>query len=107
MAKTSKYARIRSALRKFWWMYWPARADALLLARVPYVGTNTRRKYSWVCAICGKCNASTDVEVDHITPCGQFLGPDDEKDFIYKFLFGELQVLCKNPCHKDKTKRER
>lgn len=88
-------------------MYWPARADALLLARIPYEGDNKRRKYSWVCAMCGKSNASDEVDVDHVIPCGQFLGPDDEQDFIYRFFFGRLQVLCKDPCHKLKTKQDK
>lgn len=101
------YSKIRSALRRFWRDYWPARANALLLARVAYVGDNKRRRYSWVCAECGKHNASEDVQVDHVKACGQFAGPDDEQQFIWNLFFGELQVLCKDPCHKKKTALER
>lgn len=101
------YTRVRSALRQFWYRYWPARENALLLARVPYVGDNARRKYSWVCAMCQKHNSSADVQVDHIKECGQFRGPDDEQQFIWNLFFGELQVLCKVPCHKLKTAWER
>ncbi|SRR5260221_250709 len=104
----SKYQRIRSALRRFWMIYWPHRTDVLLLAKVPYKGDDNKRlKFVYICAICGKTSPLKDVAVDHIRPCGQFLGPDDEQQFIWNLLFGELQVVCKDPCHKLKTKEER
>ncbi len=106
MAKQTKYGRLRSALRRFWMIHWPARADALLKAKVKYVGDNKRRKWSYVCVRCDGEFDSKSVEVNHIKPCGQLLSPDDEQQFIYNLLFGELEVLCK-PCHKTHTAKER
>lgn len=60
-----------------------------------------------MCAECGKHNASENVQIDHVKACGQFLGPDDEQQYVWNLLFGELQVLCKDPCHKKKTATER
>lgn len=102
----TNYKTLRQALRQFWLRYWPARRQALEDAKVKYIGDNKKRRYSWVCNKCGLGFASDEVQVDHITPCGSLLSPEDEQDFIYRLLFGKLQVLCK-PCHKAKTKKER
>ncbi len=106
IAKQTKYGRIRSAFRRFWMMYWPAREDCLLLAREPYMGDNKRRKWSYRCAACNVLFIKDDIEVNHIKACGQFLGPDDEQQFVYNLLFGKLEALCK-PCHKNVTRMER
>lgn len=93
------HTQIRSALRRVW--SWSShRREALSSARVAY------GKYK--CAECGKLAGPKDVAVDHINPCGSF-SPDlsDLGPWASRLFFGPLQVLCKEPCHKAKTARER
>lgn len=91
---------IRSALRLAS-RKWPPRAAALVAARRPYVGPNTRQKWEFRCAVCGGWFAGKDVEVDHVEACGQLRSFDDLPVFCRR-LFCEvdgLRVLCKRECH--------
>lgn len=49
-----------------------------------------------------------EVVVDHIVPCGTFLGPKDFVTFVPNLFCSRdnLQILCKD-CHKIKTLEER
>lgn len=95
---------LRSHLRRAF-VRWPPRSQALEAARVPYVGDNTRRKWSYRCALCGGLFKGTDVEVDHIEPCGSLRKLSDLPGFVGR-LFCEavgLRVVCK-PCHRQRGK---
>lgn len=95
----NKTAKIRSALRQVW-RWSPLRQEALRKARIG--------RGSYLCAACNKIFPPKDVVVDHIesvTPIGW-----DSRDwgtYVQRLFEGELQVLCKEPCHKAKTQKER
>lgn len=100
MTEAQYLAWIRSALRSKW-LRWPPRAEALKAAQVPYSGPNTRRKYSYLCAICGKLFAQKDVEVDHFPhDAGSILSVDDIGNFCNNLYceIDNLRVVCKE-CH--------
>lgn len=83
-------SRIRSAIRKIWWMYSDSRKEALKR-------TKLARGFGWQCE---KCRVPTKKpEVDHIEPVGS-----GSWDGIIERMFCEadgLMVLCKE-CHKAK-----
>ena len=96
---------IRSGVRQLS-RKWPPRADAMKAARRPYTGPDKRRKWEYQCAQCGQWFKGTEVQVDHITPCGTLKSFEDLQTFAER-LFCEadgLQVLCKESCHAVKTK---
>lgn len=88
-------SKIRSALRKVW-QWSPMRSQALKAARI---GIN-----QYKCAECSAISSLKQVAVDHISPCGSI---DDLNAYKQRLFHGELQVLCKEPCHKAKTASER
>lgn len=99
MAKYSLHSRVRSALRRVW--YWsPARREAVKAARVS--------PGQYKCAGCGRVVKDREYAVDHVEACGS-LSPSLEEigEFSYRLFFGQLQVLCKQPCHLEKTREER
>lgn len=92
------WAFLRSGLRRLWLRSWPPRSTALKAARTPYSGPNSRQKWSYKCAVCREQFAAKEVQVDHVTPCGNI--DRDLAGFVAR-LFCEaewLQVCCK-PCH--------
>ena len=94
------FAFIRSALRSAC-VRWPPRSETLKAARRRYNGPNKRQKWEYQCAICMGWHKGTNVQVDHITPCGELQSFYDLGGFAAR-LFCEvdgLRVLCK-PCHK-------
>lgn len=90
---------IRSALRSAF-QKWPPKHDAKLAAKVEY---NT-----YVCAHCDKWYGSSQVQVDHIKPCGSLKSFRDLPEFVENMFCEEdgFQVLCKD-CHQAKTNAER
>ena len=98
---------IRSGLRQTS-RRWPPRYDALKDARVPYEGKDKRRKWVFICSKCHNGFKSTEVQVDHIVPCGKLKNWNDMAVFAEK-LFCEkdgLRVLCKG-CHQIITNAEK
>jgi hypothetical protein len=100
--KRPKYnlkTQVRSAMRKVW-QWSPNRRVALAKAKAAY------GRYR--CAKCGKASGPRDVAVDHIEAAGSIA--DDLSnlgEFAQRLYFGELQILCREPCHKEKTAQER
>lgn len=100
MSESEYLTWIRSALRSKS-LRWPPRNNALLAARVKYVGSNTRRKWSYVCAICNNLFENKQVVVDHHPHAAgsiktvQDIGPFAERLYCDR---SNLRVLCKN-CH--------
>jgi len=100
MTEAAFWGWIRSGLRTMS-VRWRPRGEALKLARVPYVGDNRRRKWSYRCALCYETYPAKQVEVDHIEPCGSLRGAMDLPGFVNR-MFCEvegLRVLCRG-CHK-------
>lgn len=87
---------------------WPPRNAAVKAARQPYRGRQPRRKWSYRCALCSKLFKRTDVEIDHIVPCGSLTSLEDLPGFVERLFCEEdgFRILCK-PCHKDVTKGEK
>lgn len=79
---------------------WPPRRHALVAARHPYRGPNKRQKWLYQCASCLGLYPATEVQVDHIEPCGSLTKYSDVARFIQRLLCEEegFQVLCK-ACH--------
>lgn len=78
----------------------PMRAAALSRARVK------RGKYK--CEMCGKIVSKSQIAVDHILPIVPVTGWDTFDGYIKRlFCMPEgLSIICKNPCHANKTKEE-
>lgn len=96
---------IRTALRGAFARY-PPRFQAKKLAERKVEGK--RHKFEYQCVDCSKWYKSTEVQVDHITPCGSLRTYKDLPKFVER-LFCEsdgLQILCKD-CHHKKTNEER
>jgi 5-methylcytosine-specific restriction endonuclease McrA len=99
---------IRSALRRSWNRF-PNKFRALNAAKLPKKGVRKGRKvFLYECEGCKGEFTTSQVTVDHISPCGSLRGWDDLVPFTSS-LFCEvdnLQVLCKK-CHHEKTMAER
>lgn len=99
--------RLRSAIRKEW-LYSDLRRVALARARV------SRGVYK--CAGCGKLFGPRQVDVDHKKQCTpKGITPEERPKEFWGSLIENmhycgpdgLDVLCKEDCHKAKTKAER
>ena len=98
---------VMSALRR---AQWPPKYAALKAASVgkrrnPASG---RMANHFKCAKCGEAKPQKEMAVDHIIPVIPVTGFDSWNEVI-KRLFVEVkdfQVLCKKPCHQEKTKEE-
>jgi 5-methylcytosine-specific restriction endonuclease McrA len=107
MTESAFWGMIRSALRRRTIMWKPV-AEAKLLARRRYKGTNKRRKWEYQCAECKNWFHDKETAVDHKVPAGTLKCSADLALFIDN-LFCEvdgLQLLC-NECHDKKTLKER
>ena len=98
---------LRSILRRAFLRY-PTRVQCITSNRIPYEGDNKRRKWSAICELCSGEFKLSEVQVDHIEPCGSLLGVDDVGSFILRLFCGVegLRVVCK-PCHKQVTALQR
>lgn len=96
---------IRSGLRSKY-QRWAPRYAVLAAARRPSKDKkNLKLKWQFQCAKCKRWKKQTDVEVDHIEPCGSLRSFEDLPGFVER-LFCEiegLRVVCK-VCHKKITK---
>jgi hypothetical protein len=59
----------------------------------------------WRCAICGKHLVKGEYARDHIQPVIAITGFVDWNTYIERFM-GPIQIICKSPCHAEKTKSE-
>lgn len=101
--KPEFYTWLRSGLRSLSRKWWPV-YEALAAAKVPYVGDNKRRQWSYKCAMCTNLFESKMVAVDHKIPAGGLGCKDDIAGFVERLFCGPegLQVLC-HDCHDAKT----
>lgn len=96
------YAEHFKNSRKFWAYRSPAKKD--LINKATYKDENGLQKIK--CNNCFLGYAKSDIQVDHIIPCGP--EPKNIEEFHACFDRLEshnLQILCK-PCHKNKTKAD-
>lgn len=96
-------SKMRSAFTR-----WPPKYEAMEEARRKYKGTNPRQKYEFQCSECHHWFVQTQVEVDHITPCGSLKSFEDLPGFVERMFCGKegLRVVCK-ACHRAITKEAR
>ena len=97
---------VRSSLRRSF-TRWPPKYACINNARKRLTERERKGKgrqvYKYQCAGCKKYFKRTDVEVDHIVPCGSLKDYSDLPQFVERMFVDEngLQLLCK-PCHKEK-----
>lgn len=98
---------MRSKLRSAFTRY-PPKFDALASARRKYVGKNKAQKWEYQCELCTGWFKQTDVNVDHIIPCGPLKSWEDLPGFCERLFCSVdgLRVLCLT-CHKRITKEQR
>lgn len=70
-----------------------------------------RKRVSYKCHKCSELRSKPDINVDHIIPIGNgaYTGLQDAEHF-YKLVYcsyDNLQILCKDTCHKEKTALEK
>ncbi len=102
MTSAAFWGWIRSALRKKSVMWKPilkVKNDA----KIPYIGPNTRRRFSYLCNGCGLAFASTEVSVHHKIECGSLTKASDLPAFVTNLFCEEdgLELLC-TKCHSNK-----
>lgn len=87
-------------------MYWKPISKVKNDAKVPYVGENKRRKFSYICSKCKHEFASTEVNVHHIIPCGTLTCSQDLGIFVENLFCEEdkLILLCSG-CHDKEHKK--
>jgi hypothetical protein len=93
---------LRNKLRQASRQWWPIH-DVMRAARRPTQSGDRRRKWDYLCAICGHWYDGRSVSVDHVIECGSLRGPEDVAGFVAR-LFCErdgLRVLC-HTCHEER-----
>lgn len=109
MTESQYFSKIRSMLRSGF-RYWKPMQLALEAASRPSQSTNKRIKKEYQCAKCKKWFKRADVEIDHIEEAGSLNNYDDIVPFIQRLTKEDIssyQILCKNPCHLNKTNKEK
>ena len=98
--EASFFGFLRSGLRGISRRWPPLVRLALNAVRRAYVGPSKLQKWQYQCRMCGGWFKRTQVDVDHIEPCGSLQSFDDIRRFTER-LFCEtdkLRVVC-NGCH--------
>ena len=100
MTNSAFFGMIRSALRNKSRWYYPVKV-CKERNRIPYTGTNKRRKWSYRCESCKKLYDATEVEVHHKVECGILSSFDDLSGFVSRLFCNssDLILLC-DDCHK-------
>ena len=101
MTEAAFFGWIRSRLRKMS-VAWIPISDCKKDCRIPYVGDNNRRKWSYICSNCKTAIADKEGAVHHLNPCGTLKSFQDLPDFCER-LFVEkegLIFLC-HQCHSE------
>jgi len=107
MSESAFWSFIRSCLRQKT-RFWKPRLLCLNKAKRPYVGTNKRQRFEYLCSHCKGYFKQTDVEVNHRIPAGTLKCAEDLPLFVTN-LFCEvdgLEVVCKK-CHELHHKKEK
>lgn len=108
MTESAYLAWIRSALRSKS-LRWPPMAEAMRLARRPYIGPNKLQKWEHQCALCLEWFKASDCVKDHYPrPAGSILCVEDIGQFANNLYceVDNIRILC-DPCHKVHTLAEK
>ena len=107
MTEAAFFGWIRSQLRRAS-MKWRPIGECKRKGRRPYKGPDKRRKWEYQCSNCREFFKGTDIQVDHIKPCGTLTSMSDLPTFVGN-LFCEadgLQLLCRG-CNIKKREEDR
>lgn len=99
---------IMSAINRYVWARWSPKQEALKRACY-YKTVGHRRRIFYTCELCGRTGLTREeVAVDHILPRIPVEGFDNLMDWIERTLCAakDLQVICVEPCHHEKTAKE-
>lgn len=99
MTATAFFGMLRSTLRKRS-IYWPCINNCRDEAKVPYVGPNKRRKWSYKCNRCQKLHDLKSVAVHHKIECGSLKCFEDIPGFVERLFCNKehLELIC-DKCH--------
>lgn len=100
---------VRSAIRSAW-MKSDVKLAYLYMNTIPDMDDSTRTKWLCRCEMCGELFKLTDVEIDHKQGNHSFTKVEDFENYFNNILmvgFDDLQILCKDNCHAQKTYMER
>ena len=100
---------VRSAIRSAW-MKSDVKLAYLYMNTIPDMDDSTRTKWLCRCEMCGELFKLTDVEIDHKQGNHSFTKFEDFENYFNNILmvgFDDLQILCKDNCHAQKTYMER
>lgn len=105
MSERQFWQMIRHVLRKRT-IYWLPIVKTRNDAKIPYIGPNKKRKYSYICEGCEQPFAANQVNVHHIEPAGELNRAEDLPGFVTRLFCEEdkLKLLC-HSCH-DKEHEE-
>jgi len=103
MSKSAFFGMLRSLLRRKSMLAWKPISKVRNANRVPYIGPNKRRKYSYICSECSGEFEGTSVAVHHKVECGTLTCFEDLPGFVQRLFVEEegLILLC-NSCHQAK-----
>lgn len=99
MSRSAFFGWLRSRLRKMS-QHWKPISEVKKEAKIPYIGDNKRRKFSYVCSKCQNTVSDKECAVHHIIPAGSLKDFSDLPGFCER-LFVEkhgLILLC-HTCH--------
>lgn len=107
LTESQFFSRIRSHARRMS-LKWKPRTDYLQSVRRPYTGASKKTKWEYPCMNCKKWAVLTQMEVDHIIPCGSLRSFEDIGPFFERMLceMDGFIIYCKK-CHLEKTLRDR
>lgn len=105
MTESQFWGFIRSGLRSKS-QRWPPRFH--ILNKNKRTTKGKRHRYEYQCDECKEWFKQTDIQVDHVIPCGSLRSFDDLPEFTERLFCEEegLRLLCKG-CHQIKTNEER
>lgn len=101
------YSALRRAHRNS-----PEYHEVLKLAKSEYFIQSKKgkpmRRVHFACAQCGKKYSRKGVAIDHVQPVVPVTGKTNFDDYVKRLFCGVkgLQVLCKDECHRLKSKHE-
>jgi len=100
------FSYLRSTMRRAF-TRWPPKYECIDRSKRRIPKPTGRQRFEYQCSECKKYHARTQVEVDHIVPCGSLKSFEDLGGFAERMFVSanKLRVVCK-PCHKRITKGE-
>lgn len=99
MSSSAFFGWLRSRLRKMS-QAWKPIQEVRKAAKIPYIGENKRRKFSYVCSKCGLAYSDKEVAVHHLFPCGSLKSFSDLSTFAEKlFVEADKLILLCHQCH--------